>query len=412
MGMEILDSHVSRIGSLSVDASAEMQLDLILATFLEKCEPRLKADGRTQTALRKLKLVDVSGSGNALAPEVSRERLSFVLQTMKGLEDVTLEGVALPWHSPAFEELKCLHLAGLKVESEPSEHQFITILKNWPQLERLAVEEAGISLGTGHDVVRMRREVRPILLDRLQTLHLSMMPWNEMEFIFHVVNAPNLQNLWIDSPMESISHNGTVVDDGQQIEGLPRDEHMLKTIGLFLNRSHANPSQRSFLQSLHMESLAIPMSYDDASSPQLMEVLKAVPHLRTLELYEIAVGDDILASLSAKPSLSAPSSPSKPPSMAPSMSASMSSIVGDHVPSSPIHPPTSFAQYEFDEDAEDDGDWADEDSMEVDANDPTPPPDLHGNVPTKKITPICQSLRVLKLSLIDDITLEALQDCK
>ena len=412
--MEILDNHVSRIGSLSVDAATEMHLDFILATFLEKCEPRLKADGRTQTALRKLKLIDVSGSGNALAPEVSRERLPFVLQTMRGLEDVTLEGVSLPWHSPAFEQLKHLHLAGLQAESEPLEHQFINILNNCPLLEKLTVEEAGIGLESGHDVVRMRREVRPIRLDRLESLHLSMMPWNEMEFIFHILNAPNLRNLWIDTPMESVSQSGYVVHDGREIEGLLRDEHILKTIALFLNRSQASPPQRSSLQSLHIECLAVPMPDDDGpTSPQLMEVLKAVPNLHTLELYEIAVGDALLASLSAaKSSLSVPSSPSKPPSMTPSMSASMSSIVSEHVPSSPVHPPTSFSQYEFDEDDDDDEDWADEDSMEVDEDVPTPPLDPRKSVQKKRIIPICQSLRALKLSLIDEITLEGLRDCK
>ncbi|KAF8322758.1 uncharacterized protein EI90DRAFT_2473239 [Cantharellus anzutake] len=409
--MDILGEHVSKIGSLTVDAATDMQLDLLLTAFLQRCEPQPGTHDQTRAALRKLKLVDVSGSGYALTPNISRERLPFVFQTLRGLDDVTLEGTSLPWHSPAFEGLKRLHLVGLGTDALPFEDEFVNIIQNCPLLEKLKLEEAGLTLENSSDIVKMRRQTHPIDLHRLDSLHLSTLSWNEMEFILHLINAPNLKSLWIDTPTESVNPDGTIVDEGQEIEGLFRDEHVLKTVAVFINRSQADTFESSSLHTLHIESFDTTITADDDTNPHLMEVLKAVPNLNTLELCEIAVGDVVLESLSAvTPTPSVPGSPSKPPSKAPSMSTSISSIVSEQIPSPSIYPPpTSFAQYEFDEDDDDDEDWADEDTMEVDHDSSTPHQDHTPSPRPKKIIPICPSLQVLKLELIHDITREALR---
>ncbi|KAF8338832.1 uncharacterized protein EI90DRAFT_3151483 [Cantharellus anzutake] len=85
----------------------------------------------------------------------------------------------------------------------------------------------------------------------------------------------------MDTPTEDV--------DGQ-IEGLSRDEHVLKSIAEFISR----PSEKSSLRILHIYSLRI------SGNLQLMEVLKAVPSLHTLDRCNVAVGDDdVLGSLSS-----------------------------------------------------------------------------------------------------------------
>ncbi|KAF8328097.1 uncharacterized protein EI90DRAFT_1598827 [Cantharellus anzutake] len=384
--IDVLCEHLSRVDSLTINAARRTPLDHLLTTFLEKCEPQWNACGQTQTTLRKLRL---SGDLHALTLNVSQDRLSFVLQMLRGVEDVVLEGTLLPWHSPAFEGLKRLRLVRLRTKAFPFEREFISIIRNCPLLESLKLEEANFRFGNWSDIADMRRETHPVNLNRLESLHLSMLPWNEMEFILHLLNAPNLKSLRVIMPTENLDldDDDTYFDDysGHEIEGLFRDEHVLKSVAAFISRSQVDTFEKS-LRTLHIGSFD---TDDESTSPQLVEVLKVVPNLHTLKLNDVAMRVGVLSSLSAIAQTSgAPSSPSEHHSVFSTVS----------IPSIPIYPPlTLFAQC----------------TMNVDNGGST---SYQVQVPNSslraKIVPLCPSLRVLKLSNIDAITREALGECK
>ncbi|KAF8341379.1 uncharacterized protein EI90DRAFT_3033767 [Cantharellus anzutake] len=331
-GMDILSEHVSRVGSLTIDAATDTQLGL-LATFLESCEAQWIARGQTQPTLRRLKLIDSadsdydsgsdsdSDSEDIITPNINQKRLSpNNLQTLRGLEDVVLSGTSLPWHSPVFEGLKRLSLENLQNEVLPSEREFISIIRNCPLLEELELANAGLRLEKWEGIAEMRRRTHSSDLNRLESLCLFQLPWNVMMFILHLVNSPNLKSLWIALPT-AIRDQDSIVDHDEEIF---RDVHLLKSIAAFIDRI----SEKSALRTLHIGSFYGTSVWDDGkhTNPHLMEVLRAVPScLHTLELYHIVVGDDVLESLSAI--APTPSAPSNPHTGAHSVSASISSIV-------------------------------------------------------------------------------------
>ncbi|KAF8307316.1 uncharacterized protein EI90DRAFT_3297787 [Cantharellus anzutake] len=97
-----------------------------------------------------------------------------------------------------------------------------------------------------------------------------------MVLSLHLVNSPNLKSLWIHMP--TASRNWESDDSDEQ--GL----HVLKSIAAFVDRT----SEISSLRTLHRRR--------KVTNLHLTEVLRAVPNLHTLELFDITVGDDVLKS--------------------------------------------------------------------------------------------------------------------
>lgn len=281
----LVPAHSERVSVLGINAISLNQIDWILSRFL--------TDTDTPPPIVDLQLTEAEASGEQVKISIKPELLPQLIKLAAGIQRLALDGVQLPWGGPMFS-----NLTHLKIESNPgdvegarpTEDQFIAILKSSPTLQMLRIADTGIRLDEPAQFDHYKRHTR-IEMPALKVLQFDAMPWNQLVFALHIINPPNLVDLFLGEPEDREEDDGTIVDDPHEVV----DEAVGSAITRFLRAltvpsSVSNGDVQSPLRALALEAL----SEEFFGSERLTEILSLVPQLRYLAITEIAFDDDVL----------------------------------------------------------------------------------------------------------------------
>lgn len=126
--LRIVDPHAGRIASLFARTSTVADLLHLMIHF---------TNIKTPMPLKSLGLVSEDSEGNLMEPADLASTGKLLRDIMKGVEELELEQVSLPWNSPTFHGLRTLRLSTITHEGRnmPTPHQMYGILKECPGLE-------------------------------------------------------------------------------------------------------------------------------------------------------------------------------------------------------------------------------------------------------------------------------------
>lgn len=281
----IVPEHSMRVTTLGINAISLNQIDWILSNFITESD--------TPPPIVDLSLTEADAMGELVQISVAPQKMQQLIKLTAGIERLALDGVQLPWHSPAFSNLTRLRLASnphTPEEARPTESQFIAILNASPLLESLYIGETGIQMDdpTRPDHCKRHASVRMVALRSIELVEIS---WNEMLFILHVISAPGLTRLHISAPEERNDSMGNVLDDDMETV----DGAVCTAVTQFLQKTARTTNEKDHVVTSPVESLELEaLTGEEIGSERLTSMLLLVPRLRHLSLIDLAFDDDVL----------------------------------------------------------------------------------------------------------------------
>ncbi|KAF9516624.1 hypothetical protein BS47DRAFT_1380851 [Hydnum rufescens UP504] len=264
--MDILGPHIPRITALTIDSPDFDDMTILMYRILQ-CTS-------TAPPLKSLVLIDQSASGHVVSSFGFSNRIPQLYELMANLRIVNFDGTRLPYSTSTFKHLTSLRLANMSsVENQPSRDEFRDILIACPMLESLILD------GSGFDVDKVTNVGDGVKMISLHTLHLICIPWTDMEYALHVIEAPCLRELKIAD-----------VEEADIGDNRHHGERVLQAIQQFLTHRPPGSSSPSPLEHLHLRSTQTV----EGSWPQYIPILQAAPYLRILVLYDITLSDRII----------------------------------------------------------------------------------------------------------------------
>ena len=281
----IVPEHSTRVATLAIDAISFNQIDWILSRFIissDKLPPIVD-----------LSLSEESETGESVHISVGSQHLPRLAALTAGIQRLSLSGVQLPWHSPAFSNLTHFRFEknpGDVEGSRPSEGQFISFLKASPQLRFLSICETGVVMDEPEHPEHSLRH-SSIEMAVLQTLELQQVSWHEISFMLHIIRAPGLTELSICSPESREDHEGNILDNDTEAMDGAVFATIVKFLGtLVVSTEEAKNNVRSPLEVLTLDTI----TGGELGSERLTSILSLVPQLRRLSLGDIAFDDTLL----------------------------------------------------------------------------------------------------------------------
>ncbi|KAG8855521.1 hypothetical protein FRB96_007025 [Tulasnella sp. 330] len=186
--LRIVDPHAGRIASLFAKTNTVADLLHLIIHFTNTEIPM---------PLKNLSLVAEESEGHLMEPADMATKGKFLRDIMKGVVDLELEKVSLPWNSPTFHDLRALRLSTITRDGRnmPTPYQMYSIMKECPGLEDLDLEFIEIAFPDNDNV--SERMFPPIPLDRLTSLSLSQLDPQIADFLFTFMSCPNLAKLYL-----------------------------------------------------------------------------------------------------------------------------------------------------------------------------------------------------------------------
>lgn len=277
--LQILQPHIPRITVLSIDSPYIDQLVSIFHSIVLNDPP---------PPLEILALVNAHGTGQLVVTDYTLDQATGLKEIIRALDSVRLEGVMLP---PSlvdmFHGLRHLRLFDqLEDASRIASRSLRRILQSSPTLETLEMQSTRIIM----DETRDDDDDEPIDMHSLYMLSMTNMISTELDFLLRTLHAPILRMLTLADPEPPKDRKGRFMDKAL-VQGLPRDQNLLKALTTFLS-----PLCR--LESLCIRGLDLAPPNGTTS---FIRVLETTPFLQTLELADIELEDTVLKRMGILP---------------------------------------------------------------------------------------------------------------
>lgn len=281
----IVPEHSGRVSTFGINAISLNQIDWILTRFI--------TGSSVVPPIVDLSLTEAETSGELVQISVDASYLSKLAALTAGIQRLSLSGVQLPWHSPAFQNLTHFTFEGNPSDvenSRPTEEQFIHVLESSPNLQWLSIRATGIRIDNPEDPEDCLKRP-PVLLLALRSLQLQELAWNVLRFVLHIVSPPNIRELVITGCDDREDNDGDILDDDPEVV----DELVSVSIIEFLKRvlSYAPNEPVRSLEVFALDSISeFPML-----AHRLTTILSHVPNLQRLSLTELDFPDEVLSAL-------------------------------------------------------------------------------------------------------------------
>jgi hypothetical protein len=270
---EILHPHVPRCTTLSITVTSDEQMRAVVTQFVEGASevgPRLNS----------LTLVDTNGEGLGIGGVLSSLGATGVralMEMVRPLESLTLDGVHVIWDSVLFTGLKELTLRTVPEENYPPRGKFFKFLRQLPMLESLTLDSLVFKEVEDAEALQLYS------MESLHTLDLRDMVIRDILLILAHLQTPALRRFTLFAP----DVNPGDADDDE--EDFVADEEQLRNLGDALVR-YFSPTKTPNLRRLSFEGPGL--EWDT-----VVDILKQVPGLEALRITEMVMDDTLLDAL-------------------------------------------------------------------------------------------------------------------